>query len=79
MLNGKGIDYEVALEVLGQSRQPWMSELAQEQTRPNPSKSFIAYCNARLSAIDELQDELRLDDVDTVARILDKNSKLFRT
>lgn len=79
MLNGKGIDYEVALEVLGQSRQPFMRAISVEKAKPRPSMNFIAYCKTRLSAIDELQVELLPDDVDTVALILDPANKLFRS
>jgi hypothetical protein len=80
-VNSDSINYEVALEVLGQSRQPFMAAIREEQAKVTPSQPFIRYCEARLRAIDDLQDELEPSDHDTVDRILlpmDQPS-LFRT
>ena len=70
-VNSESINYEVALEVLGESRQPFMTALREEKTKPKPSAQFIKYCEMRLAAIDEIHDELLLEDTDTIARILD--------
>ena len=69
-INSDSINYEVALEVLGQSRQPFMAAIRQEQAKGAPSQPFVRYCEARLRAIDDLQDELEPHDRDTVERIL---------
>lgn len=69
-----GVRYEVALEVLGQGRQPIMSAIADERQKAQPSQPFIRYCEMRLEAIDELQDNLEPSDADTIERILDPNS-----
>lgn len=76
-INSESINYEVALEVLGQSRQPLMQELDDERAKPEPSEAYIRYCELRLKAIDELQDELRLKDTATINKILD-NQLAFR-
>ena len=61
-INGDSINYEVALEVLGQSRQPFMQAIHLERQQPMPSQAFIKFCQARLSAIDDLQEELQPTD-----------------
>lgn len=71
-LNDAGIKYEVALEVLGQSRQPYMRAIQDEEQKPTPSTAFIAYCQSHLKAIGGLQDDLRSKDKDTIERILGK-------
>lgn len=69
-INSKGISYEVALEVLGQSRQPFMQAIFEERQKATPSEPFIRYCEARLAALDELQDSLQPSDLGTIERIL---------
>jgi hypothetical protein len=71
-----GIKYEVALEVLGQGRQPFMNAIIEENNKATPSQPLINYCKARLSAIDDLQDELAPSDMDTIRLILDPNAAL---
>ena len=71
-INSISIGYEVALEILGQSRQPFMQAIHEEQQKPAPSQAFIRYCENRLTALDELQDDLRADDLSTIERILSK-------
>lgn len=66
-----GVRYEVALEVLGQGRQPIMNAIADERKKAAPSGAFIRYCEMRLDAIDELQDSLAPADAATIERILD--------
>lgn len=77
-LNGESIAFEVALEALGQSRQPVMQAIALERAKPAPSAAFIRYCETRLAAIDTLQQDLHPSDLDTVRRILARDS-LFGT
>jgi hypothetical protein len=69
-LNSDSIAFEVAIEALGQSRQPLMQALAQERASSTPSAALIAYYAARLRTVDALQDELTPKDVDIVRRIL---------
>lgn len=76
-LNNASIDFEVALEVLGQGKQPFISAIRSEQAKPNPSAAFIHYCGMRKAAISELQDSLRPDDTDTIEKILNKQSPFF--
>lgn len=71
-LNNQSIAFEVALEVLGQARQPYMQAIIEEQAKACPSTALVDYCQARLAALDRLQDELTPNDVETVRRILDK-------
>ncbi len=74
-INGASIKYEVALDVLGGSRQPLMQMIRIEEAKAEPSKLFIEYCQARLLAIDELQDSLRLSDVGMIEHILNKETR----
>ena len=73
-MNNPGMAYEVALEIIGQSRQPYMQAIIDETAKPTPSTPLIEYCKMRLSSIDRLQETLMPDDVDTVRRILDKEA-----
>ena len=76
-INSGSINYEVALEVLGQSRQPFMQAIHDERQKPVPSPVFIRYCQSRLAALDELQDGLKPTDFATIERILTKGDALF--
>jgi hypothetical protein len=77
-INDASIKFEVALESLGQSRQPFMQAIHEERQKPVPEQVFIRYCEGRLRAIDELQDGLTPVDVGTIRRILDRDaSRLF--
>ena len=75
-INNDSINYEVALEVLGQKLQPFIRAIAEEKEKPNPSVELIAYCKARKHALSMLQDDLRLDDKDTIEAIIDKENPL---
>ena len=77
-INDAGINYEVALEVLGQSLQPFMQAIYEENQKTKPSKPFIQYCQDRMAALSELQNELTPNDLDTIERILSKDAPLFR-
>ncbi len=57
-------DYEVALEILGQSKQPLVSALFNEQNRENPDQKLIAFLEQKKAAIDDLMEELDPDDAD---------------
>ena len=76
-LNDASINYEVALELLGQSLQPFMQAIYEEKQKPTPSQAFIRYCAERMAAISELQSELHPSDLDTIKRILSKEVRIF--
>lgn len=80
-LNDASINYEVALEVLGQSMQPFIRAIADERAKPDPSAALVAYCEARKTALSRMQRALRPDDLATITAILDRDdsrSGLFR-
>lgn len=77
-INSGSISYEVALEVLGQSRQPFMQAIHDERQKPTPSLVFIRYCENRLAALDELQDDLQPTDLGTIERILNRGGDAFK-
>lgn len=79
VINDAAIKFEVALEILGQERQPFMAAIRAERTKPAPSQAMIRYCEMRLAALDELQGSLRTDDAGTVSQILDMKNWLFRS
>ena len=70
-LNSDSIKYEVALEKLGQSRQPWMAEIRLERAKATPSHAYLDYCTAQLAALDQLQSDLEPTDREVVTKILD--------
>lgn len=73
-INSDGIHFEVALELLGQGRQPFMQALKEERTKAAPSQPLIRYYEMRLAALDELQDSITPKDMDAVQRIFDKQA-----
>lgn len=77
-INSASIGYEVALEVLGQSRQPFMQAIHEERQKPAPSQVFIRYCESRLAALDEMQDGLQPTDLGTIERILTKGETAIK-
>jgi hypothetical protein len=77
-INTPSIKYEVALENLGQGRQPFMNAIREEKAKPRPSEAFIKYCEMRLAAIDEMLDELQPEDTDTIEKIINKSGEFFR-
>lgn len=77
-INSNSISYEVALEVLGQSRQPFMQAIHDEMQKSAPSQVFIRYCESRLAALDEMQDELQPTDLGTIERILSRGEAEIR-
>ena len=76
-LNNESITFEVALEALGQGKQPFISALRAEKAKPNPCAAFIRFCEMRKEAISELQDALRPGDTDTIRMILDQQRPFF--
>lgn len=70
-INGDSINYEVALERLGQCLQPLMEQLRLERAKASPSQSYIDYGTAQLAAIDRLQCDLEPTDRELIMKILD--------
>ena len=75
-INNDGIQYEVALEILGQERQPLMAAIRLEKEKAQPSAAFVRYCEMRLAA---LRTNLRSTDRGTIGQILDPENGLIRT
>ena len=50
-INSESIDYEVALENLGQRLQPFIMALQHEREKAQPSAALIAYCEAQMAAM----------------------------
>jgi hypothetical protein len=72
------VDYEVALEVLGQYKQPFVQAEYDEEQKQSPNQAFLDYCRARIQVLSDLQDELDTSDIELITRIIDpKNSKFF--
>lgn len=78
-VNSDSIKFEVALETLGQERQPLMAAISQERAKASPSTVLIRFYEARMAALDELQDALRSEDLSAVGQILDPLNRLIRT
>jgi hypothetical protein len=77
-LNSGTINYEVALEILGQGRQPYMKAIADERRKSKPSQVMIDYCETQLAALDDLQDNLMPSDSEVITRILQQDDPVFR-
>lgn len=69
-------DYEVALEILGQSKQPLIQMRYDEMKKENPNQDLLKFVQKRLNAINELMDELNPEDEYLILRILDKSDDL---
>ena len=65
------VDYEVALEVLGQYKQAFLQKEYHEKKKDTPNQAFLNYCRARIDALDDLQDDLETTDTDLIAQIID--------
>ena len=78
-INNDSVQYEVALEILGQELQPLIRTIGEEKEKASPSAALIKYCEMRQAAINELQHTLRVEDRGTIERILDTEDSLFRT
>ena len=65
-----GLRYEVAIEKLGEALQPIFAAINAEKAKPEPSPSAVAYYEAKIDLISDLQDALRPEETDLVQRIL---------
>ena len=66
----QAIMYEVAIKKLGQSIQLIYALINTEKAKPDPSPSAVAYYEAKIDLIRDLQDALRPEETDLVQRIL---------
>lgn len=66
-------DFEVAMDILGQSMQPALRALNEERAKEKPCQAYIDFCKARMSAVHNLRENLTLDDTEIIKRILDRN------
>ena len=69
-------DYEVALEILGQSQQPLVQARYDECNKENPNPELLKFLRSRMAVVDELMSNLKPDDEYVIKRILDKNDVL---
>ena len=69
-------DYEVALEILGQSQQLLVQARYDESNKENPNPELLKFLRSRMAVVDELMDNLKPDDEYLINRILDKNDVL---
>ena len=69
-------DYEVALDILGQSQQPLVQARYDECNKENPNPELLEFLRSRMAAVDELINNLKPDDEYLIKRILDKNDVL---
>lgn len=71
-------DYEVALEILGQSKQPLVSALFDEYNKENPDQKLITFLEQKKAAIDDLMEELSPDDEYLIKLILNPEYTALR-
>lgn len=69
-------EYEVAIEILGQSKQPLVNEIHEERKKNIPNEQYLKFLKARKAVIDSLIDELDPKNEYLIKRILDKNDVL---
>jgi hypothetical protein len=68
-----GIRLEVAIETLGQSKQPFIQATLQEEAKENPSKALLEYWRGRKALLTHLQRNLRISDEHAFALIAAKD------
>ena len=78
-VNSDSIKFEVAIEILGQELQPFVSALSLERAKPSPSPSLIGYYQARIEALRDFQEALDAADLDAINAVLDRANKLIRS
>ena len=71
-------DYEVALEMLGESKQPLVSALFDEYNKENPDRKLIAFLEQKKDAIDDLMEELSPNDEYLIKLILNPEYTALR-
>lgn len=72
------IRYEVALEILGQTKAPYVNAIFEEMRKENPNQRYLDFLEEKKWAIDRLLDDLSPDDKYLIGKILDPNNKAMR-
>ncbi|MCS4532964.1 hypothetical protein [Neisseria montereyensis] len=72
-------NFEVALEVLGDSMRPFIQEREEERQKDKPNQAYIDYLTRVIQAIDLLRDELSPDDEELIEKIFDHDFKIVGT
>ena len=79
VLDDKITRFEVALEILGQSKAPFVNEIYREEQKDKPNELKIRFLEERKRAINNLMDDLMPDDLELIAEIFGENTKqLYR-
>lgn len=75
--NMPGIRMEVAIEMLGQMKQPLIQAMELESSKENPSSVLLEYWRGRKSLLTQFQRNIRVGDVDAIKLIADKSNLIF--
>jgi hypothetical protein len=71
--NMPGIRLEVAIELLGQMKQPFIQAILQEEAKEIPSLALVQYLEGRKALLTHMQRNIRIGDVDAIKLIAEKN------
>ncbi|MCS4534656.1 hypothetical protein [Neisseria montereyensis] len=69
----KPFDYEVAIEILGQSQQDLVNEIFKESEKDEPNEKYLQFLIARKALIYDFLDDLHPKDEYIIKRLLDKD------
>ncbi|MEN9983601.1 MAG: hypothetical protein RI918_1570 [Pseudomonadota bacterium] len=75
--NMPGIRMEVAIEMLGQMKQPLIQAMEREKSKENPSTVLIEYWRGRKDLLTQFQRNIRVGDVDAIKLIAEKSNLIF--
>lgn len=75
--NMAGIRLEVAMELLGQMKQPFIQAMELEKGKEKPSTALLEYWRGRKALLSQLQQNLRGDDVAAIKLIASKSNLIF--
>jgi hypothetical protein len=68
---------EVAIEMLGQMKQPLIQAMEREKSKENPSTVLIEYWRGRKDLLTQFQRNIRVGDVDAIKLIAEKSNLIF--
>jgi len=75
--NMPGIRMEVAIEMLGQMKQPLIQAMEREKSKENPSTVLLEYWRGRKDLLTQFQRNIRVGDVDAIKLIAEKSNLIF--
>ncbi|MEN9671521.1 MAG: hypothetical protein RL018_1798 [Pseudomonadota bacterium] len=75
--NMAGIRLEVAMELLGQMKQPFIQAMELEKNKEHPSTALLDYWRGRKALLSHMQQNLRVGDVDAIKLIAEKSNLIF--